>query len=79
MTIYNIDLLLFLFGTSLLSQVQFCCLLTCIQVSQKAGLVVWYFHLFRYFPQFIVVHSQRLWLVNKAKIDVFFSGALLLF
>ena len=24
-----------------------CCFLTCIQVSQEAGLVVWYFHLFQ--------------------------------
>ena len=24
-----------------------CCLLTCVQVSQEAGQVVWYFHLFQ--------------------------------
>ena len=29
------------------------CLLTCIQISQKAGKVVWYSHLFQNFPQFV--------------------------
>ena len=38
-----------------------CCFLTCIQISQEAGQVVWYSHLFQNFPQFIVIHSQRLW------------------
>ena len=43
-----------------------CCFLTCIQVSQEAGQVVWYSHLFQNFPQFIVIHtvtsSQTTWL-----------------
>ena len=34
-----------------------CCFLTCIQISQEAGQVVWYSHLFQNFPQFIVVHT----------------------
>ena len=29
-----------------------CCFLTCIQVSQEAGQVVWYSHLFQNVPQF---------------------------
>ena len=29
-----------------------CCFLTCIQVSQEAGKVVWYSHLFKNFPHF---------------------------
>ena len=33
-----------------------CCFLTCIQVSQEVGKVVWYFHLFQNFPQFVVIH-----------------------
>ena len=33
-----------------------CCLLTCIQISQKAGQVVWYSHLFKSFPQFVMIH-----------------------
>ena len=34
-----------------------CCFLTCIHVSQEAGQVAWYSHLFQNFPQFIVVHT----------------------
>ena len=37
-----------------------CCFLTSIQVSQEAGKVVWYFHFFKNFPQFVVIHSQKL-------------------
>ena len=49
-----------------------CCFLTCIQVSQESGQVVWYFHLFQNFPQFIVIHTVKgLGIVNKAEIDVF--------
>ena len=36
-----------------------CCFLTCIQVSQEAGLVVWYSHLLKDFPQFIVIHTVK--------------------
>ena len=57
-----------------------CCFLTCIQVSQEAGQVVWYCHLFQNFPQFIVIHTVKgFGIVNKAEIDVFFPGTLLLF
>ena len=48
-----------------------CCFLTCIQVSQEAGQVVWYSYLFQNFPVYCDPHSQRLWHVNKAEIDVF--------
>ena len=79
MTIYSLDVLLFLFGISLLFHVQSnCCFLTCIQVSQEANLerqtfwVVWYSHLFQNFPQFIVIHTVKgFGIVNKAEIDVF--------
>ena len=48
-----------------------CCSLTCIQVSQEAGQVVWYAHLFQNFPQFIVIHTVKgFGIVNKAEIDV---------
>ena len=48
------------------------CFLTCIQVSQEAGQVVWYSHLFQNFPQFIVIHTvEGFGIVNKAEIDVF--------
>ena len=43
-----------------------CCFLTCIQISQEAGQVVWYFHLFTNFPQFIVIHTVKgFGIVNK--------------
>ena len=37
-----------------------CCILTYIQVYWEAGKVVWYSHIFKNFPEFVVVHSQRL-------------------
>ena len=44
----------------------------CIQVSQEAGQVVWYSHLFQNFPQFIVIHTVKdFGIVKKAEIDVF--------
>ena len=49
-----------------------CCFLTCIQISQEAGQVVWYSHFFQNFPQFIVIHTVKgFGTVNKAEIDVF--------
>ena len=32
---------------------------SCIQISQEAGQVVWYSHLFQNFPQFIVIHTVK--------------------
>ena len=44
--------------------------LTCIQVSQEAGNVVWYSHLLKNFPQFIVNHTVKgFGIVNKAEIE----------
>ena len=49
-----------------------CCFLTCIQVSQEAGQVVWHSHLFQNCPQFIVIHTVKgFGIVNKTEIDVF--------
>ena len=49
-----------------------CCFLTCIQISQEAGQVVWYSRLFQNFPQFIVIHTVKgFGIVNKAEVDVF--------
>ena len=49
-----------------------CCFLTCIQISQEAGQVVWYSHLLKNFPQCIVIHTVKgFGIVNKAEIDVF--------
>ena len=49
-----------------------CCYLTCIQVSQEAGQVVWYSHLLKNFPQFVVIHTVKgFGIVNKAEVGVF--------
>ena len=49
-----------------------CCILACIQISQEAGQVVYYSHLFQNFPHFIVIHTVKgFGIVNKAEIDVF--------
>ena len=49
-----------------------CWFLMCIQVSQEAGKMIWYFHLLRNFPQFVVIHTVKgLSVVNKAKVDIF--------
>ena len=49
-----------------------CCFLTRIQVSQKAGQVFWYSHLFKSVPEFVVVHTVKgFGIVNKAETDVF--------
>ena len=47
-----------------------CCFLTCIQISQEAGQVVWYSHLFQNFPVCCDTH-KGFGIVNKAEIDVF--------
>ena len=55
-----------------------CCFLTCMQVSQEAGQVVCYSHLFQDFPQFIVIHTVKgFGIVSKAEIDVFLELACL--
>ena len=54
-----------------------CCFLTCIQISQEAGKVVWHFHLFKSFLQFVVIHTVRgFHVVSEAEID-FFNNSLL--
>ena len=48
------------------------CLLTCIQISQKAGKMVWYSHLLKNFPQFVVIHKVKVFdVVKKSEVDVF--------
>ena len=48
------------------------CFLTCIQISQEAGQVVWYSHLFKNVPQFVVIHIVKGFdVVNKVEVDVF--------
>ena len=48
-----------------------CCFFTCIQISQKAGEVIWYSHLLKNFPQFVVIHTVKgFGVVKKAEVDV---------
>ena len=49
-----------------------CCFLTCIQVFQEAGQVVWYSHLLKNFPQFVVIYAVKGFsIVSETKVDVF--------
>ena len=49
-----------------------CCFLTYIQISQEAGQLLWYSHLLKNFPQFVVTHTVKgFGIVNKAEIDAF--------
>ena len=48
------------------------CFLTCIQISQEAGQVVWYSHLLKNFLQLVVIHTVKgFGIVNKSEIDAF--------
>ena len=49
-----------------------CWFLTCIQISQEAGKVVWYSHLFKNFPQFVMIHTVKgSGVISKAEVSVF--------
>ena len=49
-----------------------CRFLTCTQISQEAGQVVWYSHLFQNFPQFVVIPTVKgFGIVNKTEVDIF--------
>ena len=73
MTIYSLDVLLsYVEAVCCFMSSSNCCFLTCIQVSQEAGQVVWYSRLLKNFPQFIVIHTVKgFGIDNKAEIDVF--------
>ena len=48
-----------------------CCFLTCIQASQVTGKVIWCSHLFKNFPQFVVIHTIKdISVVNETEINV---------
>ena len=57
-----------------------CCFLTCMQISQDAGKVVWYTHLFQNFPQFVVIHIVKDFsIVSETEVDVFLEFPCFLF
>ena len=72
MTIYSLDVLFSQFGTCLCSNNSNCCFLARIQISQEeAGKVVWCSHLFKNFPQFVVIDTVKYFgRINKAEVDV---------
>ena len=58
----------------------YCCFLSCIQVTQEAGKVVWYSHLIKNILQFIVIHKVKGFLiVNEEKIDILGGDSLAFF
>ena len=49
-----------------------CCFLVCIQISQEAGKDIWYFHLLKNIPPFVVIHTVKgFGVVSKAEMGVF--------
>ena len=53
-----------------------CCFLTCIQISQEVGQVVWYSHLLKNFPQFVVIYTVKITAVGDCGHEI--KGRLLL-
>ena len=52
-----------------------CCFLTYIQISQEAGQMVWYSHVLKNFPQFVVTHTVKgFGIVNKHKKMLFWNS-----
>ena len=49
-----------------------CYFLSYIQVSQEAGKIVWYSHLFKSFPPFVMIHTVKNFsIVDEKEVDVF--------
>ena len=47
------------------------CFLTCMQVSQEEGKVVWYSHFLKNFPQFVVIHRVKgFGVINETEVDI---------
>ena len=60
MRICSLDVLLSQFWTSACYMSgSNCYFLSCIQISQGAGKVVWYSHHFKNFPQYMVIHTVK--------------------
>ena len=71
MTIYSLDILLSQPVCCSMSSSN-CCFLTCIQVSQETGQLVWHSRLFKNCPQFVVIHTVKgFGIVNAAEVDIF--------
>ena len=69
---YSLDILLFQLKPVCCSMSgSNCCFLICMQVSQETGKVVWYSHVFKNFPQYMIHVAKGFSIVNEAKVDVF--------
>ena len=73
MTVQSVDVLLSEFGTSLN-----CGFLTCIQIAQEAGKMVWHSHLFKDCHSLLwaIQSKALLWSIKQSR---YFSGTFLLF
>ena len=72
--IYNLDVLLSQFFEPVCCSISdsSCYFLACIQVSQEARKVVRHSHLFKNFPQFVVIYRVKGFsIVDEAEVDVF--------
>ena len=57
-----------------------CCFLTLIQISQEAGNMVWYSHLFKNFLHFVVIHTVKGFsVVSEAEIAIFLEFSCFLY
>ena len=43
------------------------CFLTCIQISQQAGHIFWHSHVIKNFPQFVVIHTVKGFLLSSVQ------------
>ena len=68
MTIHSLEEFLSQFGTSLLFMSDSnCCFLTCIEIYQEAGKVVWHSHIIKNFAQIVVIHTVKVTLALPMK------------
>ena len=57
---------------SSLFHVWVCFFLTCIQISQEAGKVVWHYHFLKNFPQFVMIHTVKVFsIVDETEEEIF--------
>ena len=69
---YNLDILLPHLEPVYSMSGSNCCFLTYIQISQETDKVVWYSHLIKNFPQFVVIQTVKgPGIVSKAAVDIF--------
>ena len=54
-----------------------CCVLACIQVSRETGKVAWHSLLLKRFPQFVVIHTAKVFsIVSEAEVYIFWGNFL---